>query len=181
MAAESMVFPVPSELVMPFAGYLTLTGTFGAIESLGASLLGSLAGSLLSYWLAMKWGPAVTAPFVRWHFVSQRHLDETRAFFERHGTGAVLAARFIPVVRHLISLPAGYSRMGIKGFVAATAVGAFAWNGILFYAGYALGENWAAVRRTLEPYEIAFVAALVAAGLAFAWRLRQTAISDSRS
>ncbi|MEA3190939.1 MAG: hypothetical protein QOD77_1521 [Thermoplasmata archaeon] len=140
MAAESMVFPVPSEAVMPFAG---LAAARGEMSVLGV-LLASTAGSLLGSWLGYLMGKHGLLPLVerygRYVFVQPHHVAKAHAFFARRGVWAVFLCRFIPGVRHVSSMPAGAARMPLGPFLAATAVGATIWNMFLFWLGYRYGQ-----------------------------------------
>jgi membrane protein DedA with SNARE-associated domain len=145
MTAESMLLPVPSEAVMPFAGFLAAQGRFSLPLVLLAALLGSLVGSLVSYALG-AWG--IEPALERWGkylFVKKEHLAASHRWFERRGALAVFFARFVPGVRHVVSIPAGTARMPLGPFLLATALGAGAWNAVLAIAGYELGSRWADV------------------------------------
>lgn len=161
MAAESMFLPVPSEVVMPFAGYLVFLGSFAMPAVLAAAFAGSMAGSLLSYGLGARGGRPFVERYGRWLLVGPQELAWTERFFARYGPWAVLVVRFVPVVRHVISIPAGMARMRLAPFLLATGLGAFAWNAILAYAGVQLGPRWQALRAALEPYELAVLALVV--------------------
>lgn len=173
MAAESMFFPVPSEVVMPFAGYLVGEGTFTLAAVLAVALLGSIAGSLASYEIGRRGGRPFVERYGRYFLIGHRELAWTDHFFERYGTWAVLVARFIPAVRHVISIPAGVAQLPMRKFLPATIVGAFAWNAFLAYVGLRLGASWRSFGEQLEPYELAIVG-LVLVGLAafVVWRVR---------
>lgn len=141
MTLESMVAPVPSEAVMPFAGVLWAQGEMSFAGILLASTAGSVAGSLLSYAMGRYGGRAFILAYGRYLLLSARDLDFAERFFTRHGAKAVFISRFIPVVRHVSSIPAGMGNMRISTFILYTALGAGAWNAILAYAGYHLGQN----------------------------------------
>ena len=171
MALESMVAPVPSELVMPFAGFLIFTGHFDPLAVMVASSLGSIVGSLLSYGLGMLGEPAVHR-FGRYLLLNPHHLEWTKKFFHRHGGKTIFIARFIPVVRHLISIPAGLARMSLIPFILYTAVGATLWNGFLTYLGVRLKENWRIVQQYTHILDYLVVAALLAAVGYFVWKIK---------
>lgn len=170
MAFESMVLPVPSEGVMPFAGFLVASGRFRSLWLVTTvATIGSLAGSWLSYELGKHWGRPFIDRWGRWLLVSRSDLDWSERFFRRYGTGAILVARFIPVVRHLISIPAGVARMKLAPFLVATAIGAFLWNGFLAYLGLLLGQNWERVKEVLEPVDLGVLLVLLVGLAAFVW------------
>lgn len=171
MALESMIAPVPSELVMPFAGFLIFSGHFDPLTVMVASSLGSIVGSLLSYGLGML-GEPVVLRYGRYLFLNPHHLEWTKKFFARHGGKTIFIARFIPVVRHLISIPAGLARMSLPRFVVYTLVGATLWNGFLTYLGMRLKENWRLIQQythILDYFVVAGILALVAYSF---WKLR---------
>lgn len=154
MAMESMVFPVPSELVMPLAGFLAGRGIFDFWLVVLVSALGSIAGSLSSYWIGRKFGHRVVLRYGKLLLLDETHLREAEERFRREGEKTIFVSRFIPVVRHLISIPAGIGKMDLKKFCAYTFAGSAIWNAILAFAGFELGENWPAVRNYLEPISI---------------------------
>ena len=157
MVLESMVAPVPSEAVMPFAGFLWFQKTFTLWGVIVASTAGSLVGSLLSYWIGAKGGRVIVERYGKYLFLNVHHLDVTERFFARYGAKAVFVSRFIPVVRHLISIPAGVGKMPIGKFCVYTIVGAGLWNSFLTWVGYALGQNWQSVQRYSHAIDIAVV------------------------
>jgi len=172
MALESMIAPVPSELVMPFAGFLIVRGDFAAAPVILASSLGSITGSLLSYGMGML-GKPVVLKYGRYLFLNPHHLEWTHAFFERHGGKTIFICRFIPVVRHLISIPAGLARMRLAPFIILTLLGATLWNGFLTYMGTLLQENWQLVQKYTHVLDILVIAALLAAGAYLVWKLKK--------
>jgi membrane protein DedA with SNARE-associated domain len=171
MALESMIAPVPSELVMPFAGFLIFTGHFDPVAVIVASALGSICGSMISYGMGML-GEPVVLRYGRYLLLNPHHLQWTNRFFARHGGKTIFISRFIPVVRHLISIPAGLARMSLIPFVIFTAVGATLWNSILTYLGVRLKENWFLIQQYTHILDFVVLAALLAAGLYFIWKLR---------
>lgn len=168
MALESMIFPIPSEIVMPFAGFLISTGnfTFGGI--LIFSTLGSLAGSLLSYYLGRFGGNKLILKYGKYFLLDEHDLQKTETWFATKGEKTIIVGRFIPVVRHLISIPAGIGKMNLRRFSFYTALGAACWNMLLAYAGYVSGKNWVVIRQYTEPVSI--IIALVLA-VVFCWIL----------
>ncbi len=142
MSLESMVAPVPSELVMPFAGFLIATGEFSLAGVALASILGSIAGSLLSYYAGAVGGRPLVTRWGKYLLLDEGHLAQTERFFSRYGEKAIFIARLIPVVRHLISIPAGIGKMKISKFILYTVAGAALWNMFLAWAGIMLRERW---------------------------------------
>ncbi|HUZ17418.1 MAG TPA: DedA family protein [Spirochaetia bacterium] len=182
MTAESMFLPVPSEAVMPFTGFLVADGYFRFEWVIIASVLGSIAGSLISY-LIGAWGGK---PFVdrlgKYVLLDRRDLESTQRFFDRRGEVTIFISRFIPVVRHLISLPAGAARMNLTRFLLFTAFGAGIWDTFLSVAGYYLRDNWAHIMRYGHTIDAVVVLLLV---LLVAWyvyrHLRRRALDRKES
>ncbi len=145
MMLESMFFPVPSEAVMPFAGFLIVDGTLTWTGTILFATLGSLAGSIISYTIGYYGGKTFIIKFGRFFLLKEKHLDMSERFFTRHGQITIFASRFIPVVRHFISIPAGAGKMNFIRFCIYTVLGAGIWNTFLTYLGYKLKQNWDSV------------------------------------
>lgn len=169
MIMESMVFPVPSEAVMPFAGYLIADGRMAWAGVLVASTLGSVIGSLLSYTIGYYGGRPFLMRYGKWFLLSTKDLDFTEAFFTKHGTWAIFVARFIPLVRHLISVPAGLAKMPLLPFLICTTLGATAWNMFLAWAGFQLQKNWEVVHEYAHPIDMGVAVILLLAGVWFVY------------
>lgn len=152
MAIESSVLPLPSELVMPPAGYLAAQGKMNALAAVLCGTVGSVLGALVNYGLAVFVGEPVLRKYGKYVLVSEQSLDRTERFFRRHGEISTFVGRLLPVIRHLISIPAGMSRMGLGRFVMFTAVGAGIWCAILTYLGWLIGRHGEAVDRAIGPY-----------------------------
>jgi membrane protein DedA with SNARE-associated domain len=141
MAIESSVLPLPSELIMPPAGYLAAKGQMNAYGAVLAGAVGSILGALVNYALAVFVGEPILRRYGKYVLISERSLDKAEAFFKRHGEIGTLLGRLLPVVRHLISIPAGVCRMNLPRFVVFTGVGAGGWCAILVYIGWLLGSH----------------------------------------
>jgi membrane protein DedA with SNARE-associated domain len=161
MVLESMVFPIPSEAVMPFAGFLVVTGRFTLAGVIAASTLGSIGGSLISYAMGRYGGEPFFRKFGKYLLLDMHELEATQRYFQKRGQITIFVCRFIPVVRHLISIPAGAGRMPLLPFVIYTTVGAALWNTILTVAGMALKQNWDSLMRYSHTIDIVVVAILV--------------------
>jgi membrane protein DedA with SNARE-associated domain len=160
MALESMIFPVPSEAVMPFAGFLIHEGKFSFAGTIFFSTLGSIIGSLISYVMGSKGGRPFVLRFGRYLLLDLHDLEATEKFFAKYGDKTIFICRFIPVVRHLISIPAGVGKMNLLKFSLYTIIGAAIWNGFLAWVGYRLKDNWEAVMKYSHVADIAVVASL---------------------
>jgi len=170
MAMESMIFPVPSELVMPFAGFLAAQGRFSFWLVILFSSLGSIIGSLISYYIGKYGGEVLVRKYGRYLLLNEYDLQKTHEWFQRKGELTIFTSRFIPVVRHLISIPAGIGEMNVKKFLAYTLIGATLWNTFLTYLGFKLGENWAQVRQYSEYISLPIAVIVVVVGGYFLYR-----------
>lgn len=156
---------------MPFAGFLIFMGDFHWLPVIVASSLGSIAGSLLSYGMGML-GEPVVLRYGRYLLLNPHHLEWTKKFFDRHGGKTIFICRFIPVVRHLISIPAGLARMSLVPFILYTVVGATLWNSFLTYLGVRLKENWWIIQRYTHILDYFVVAGLIIVAVYFFWKLK---------
>jgi len=157
MTMESMVFPVPSEAVMPFAGFLIEQGTFTFQGVLFVSTLGSIFGSLISYYIGYFGGMPFVKKFGKYALLDMEELETTERFFKKRGELTIFICRLIPVVRHLISIPAGTGKMNIWKFSIFTILGAGIWNAFLAYVGYVLKSNWDEVMKYSHIIDIVVV------------------------
>jgi len=146
MAMESSVLPVPSELVMPPAGYLAAKGEMSFVVALACGVLGSVLGALANYYGAHWIGGPFFRRYGKYVFLSEAALARSERFFAQHGEFSTFVGRLFPVVRHLISIPAGLHRMPLPKFIGYTALGALVWCTILTWIGYALGRNEAVLQ-----------------------------------
>jgi membrane protein DedA with SNARE-associated domain len=170
MVAESMILPVPSEAVLPFAGFLASDGRMSLALAFAVSLAGTLVGSLLSYGMGAYGVRPLLERYGKYVLVTPHHIETTHAFFERKGGSlTVFLARFVPVVRHLISIPAGSARMPLGRFLLATALGGGLWDAFLLYVGYLLGKNWETVTALVDQWKWAILGAAVIAAAIAAW------------
>lgn len=166
VALESLVPPVPSEVVLSLAGYLAGVGRVSLGLVLVAATAGSVLGALLLYRLGQVVGPERLRRWIgRIPLVDADDLDKADDWFERHGQAAVLLGRCVPVVRSLVSVPAGVNRMGLGRFTLFTAIGSGAWNGLLIGAGYLLGSRWQRVEQFSHWFDYAILASFVVAAV----------------
>jgi membrane protein DedA with SNARE-associated domain len=174
---ESTLVPIPSELVMPLAGYMASQGEFSLPVILVINTSAALLGSGLCYWIGVVGGKPFLRKYGKYFLIRQHDIDRTEAFFAKHGNKTILIGRFLPVIRHVISVPAGIARMPLRGFFLQTFLGATIWGGTLILLGYYVGANWEAFARTLKRVDlligIILVLALVALGIRFVVRRRR--------
>ena len=174
---ESTLVPIPSELVMPFAGFMAWKGEFSLPVILVINSVAALIGSSICYGIGVVGGKPFLVNYGKYFLVRRHDIDRTEAFFARHGKKTILIGRFLPVIRHVISVPAGIARMPMPGFLLQTFLGATIWGGCLILVGYYVGANWEPLARTLKRVDLLIgtilVLALVALGIRFVVRRRR--------
>jgi membrane protein DedA with SNARE-associated domain len=165
MFAENVFPPIPSEVIMPLAGFMASQGKFTFAGVVVAGTLGSVLGALPPYYLGRAVGEERLKELAdrhgRWLTVSRRDVERAKRWFDRHGAAAVFFCHFVPGVRSLISIPAGVGRMNMAAFLACTAAGAGLWVVLLAALGYFLGANFRRVEEHLDPASYVVLGALV--------------------
>lgn len=173
VALESIFPPIPSEVVLPFAGFYAGKGEASVPGMILAATVGSVVGALVLYGLAAWIGPERLRRFVvakgRWFGVKEHDLDRAEAWFDKRANTAVLLGRCVPLVRSIVSIPAGFRRMPLVRFTVYTAIGSLAWNVALISAGAILGNRWEEVGDVVGLFQWAVI--LVVGGLVgwFSW------------
>jgi membrane protein DedA with SNARE-associated domain len=172
MFVENVFPPIPSEVIVPLAGYLVSRGEMAFVAVVLAGTLGSVLGALLLYALGRKSGERRLKELAdkhgRWLTVSRRDLERAKRWFDRHGMAAVFFCRLVPGLRSLISIPAGIARMNFPLFLACTVIGSALWTAALAWFGYLLGSNFEKVEEYLDPVTWVVFAAI---GLAYIVRV----------
>jgi membrane protein DedA with SNARE-associated domain len=169
MAIESACIPLPSEIIMPFAGYLVSTGRFTLIGAATAGALGCNVGSTLAYYVAASGGRKAFERWGSYVLLSHAELDHAERFFARYGSITVFVGRLLPVIRTFIAFPAGLARMPMLKFQIYTFLGSWPWCFALAYVGYRLGARWNSdpeLRRLFHESDAVIVLVLIAG---FAW------------
>jgi membrane protein DedA with SNARE-associated domain len=172
MGIESACVPLPSEIIMPFAGYLVYTGRFSLFWAATAGAIGCNVGSVLAYWIGAAGGRPLVERYGQWVLMSNHDLDRMTRFFEKYGTITVLVGRLLPVVRTFIAFPAGVARMPQLRFHIYTFIGSWPWCFGLAYAGMKLGEKWHTDPRfeqAFHRFHLVVELALLAAIVWFVW------------
>ncbi len=168
MALESMVAPVPSELVMPFVGFLVHEGKFSLPAAILATSIGSIVGSVVSYYMGYWGGRPLVLKVGRYLLLNPEHLVWTERWFAERGSWTIFVSRFVPVVRHLISIAAGLGRMKVAPFCIYTVLGATMWNSFLLGCGYFLRQNWTLVQQYSHEVDLVVVIGFAVVGVWFA-------------
>src|SRR6266700_2457341 len=169
MAIESACIPLPSELIMPFAGYLVFQGTMKLLLVATAGAIGCNVGSLIAYEIGCYGGRPLVERYGRWILMGHRELDWADRFFAHWGYLAVFIARLLPVVRTFIALPAGVARMPRLRFHVYTFLGSWPWCFGLAWLGMKLGENWRVVGKYLHKFDAVILVVLVVGIVWFVW------------
>ena len=171
---ENVFPPIPSEAILPLAGFLAGEGEMWLPGVILAATLGAVVGALILYafgavvgdtrlrWLVNRYG--------KWFSVRESDLDTANGWFDRHGGKAVMICRVVPIVRSLISIPAGLRRMPLSQFVLYTALGSLVWNCVLVLTGWWLGDNWDEVGKYVDYLEIPVILAVIGAVGWFIWK-----------
>jgi len=166
MAIESACIPLPSELIMPFSGYLVSTGDFDLHSASIAGAVGCAIGSAVAYWVGVWGGRPFLERYGRYVLIRRKDLDMADRFFERWGMWAVFISRLLPVIRTFISLPAGISRMPFMPFLILSFAGSVPWCYLLTYVGKVLGENWQNIRHYFHGADL-LIGAFLLVGFGF--------------
>lgn len=164
MVLESACIPLPSEVIMPFGGFLAWAGHLQLWIVIGMGTLGNIVGSLVAYYVGKLGGRAVITRYGRYIHVTERHLKKAEDWFDKRGEWAVFVGRLLPGIRTFISLPAGIAQMNVVKFTVFSAIGSLPWVAALGYAGYKLGQNWEGITTYTHPliYVVAAVVVLLA-------------------
>jgi membrane protein DedA with SNARE-associated domain len=178
MAIESAMVPLPSELILPYAGFLVsdthqlepLThGPWNFWIVAIVATIGNTLGSLVAYAIGAYGGRPFLERYGRYLLIRPHEIVVADAFFAKHGAATVFIGRLLPIVRTFISFPAGVARMPLGTFIVYSTVGAFLWSCLLVYAGTVLGANWMQIRHALQPFDLLIAVAFVAAVVLFIW------------
>ena len=184
MAIESACIPLPSEIIMPFAGYLVSLGKMNLYWVATAGAIGCNLGSIVAYEAARWGGRPFVARFGKYVLVSLEDLDRAQRFFERWGSIAVLVCRMLPVVRSFIAFPAGLARMNLVKFHVYTFIGSWPFCYVLALIGRELGEAWQTdprVKAVFHQLEAVILVAIVVGGIWFVWhKLRQASDDEEQ-
>ena len=178
MAIESAMIPLPSELILPYAGFLV--SDLSQLEPLTGSpwnywivvvvaTIGNTLGSLVAYVIGAYGGRPFLERYGKYLLIRPHEIELADRFFANHGAATVFVGRLLPVVRTFISFPAGVARMPIGRFIVYSTAGAFPWSMLLVYAGMVLGANWVDIRHALQPFDLAIALAVVLAVVLFVW------------
>jgi membrane protein DedA with SNARE-associated domain len=164
---ENVFPPIPSEIVLPFAGFVAQRGSDSVVLMILAATVGSVIGALIMYWIAAVIGDerlnAFTRKFGKWVQIREADLTRAEEWFDRHAVSAVLVGRCVPLIRSVVSIPAGFRRMKLVPYITYTFLGSLVWNIALVGAGAILGENWERVEPVVAAFQWIVIVLVVAA------------------
>ena len=157
MAAENACIPIPSELILGFAGYLIFADQMTFTGALVASMVGGMAGSIFAYTVGHYGGRTFVDKYGHYFFVKKSHVDIAQNWFDKYGLKAVFFSRMLPVVRTFISLPAGFAHVDMKKFLTLTFLGSLPWTALILFAGMMLGKSWEIMLKVGHQASLIFV------------------------
>lgn len=176
MTIESICIPIPSEVIMPFAGYLAYVHTLSFWPVVVIGTLGNVVGGLIAYAIGYYGGRPFIRKFGRYVLLNHRHLDKAEIWFRKYGEATVFFGRMVPAVRTFVSLPAGVAKMPLLRFIIFSALGSLPWNFAMTYAGFQLHAHWSTIEEKLKPFTYIGAAILVIAVLWFWFSRRQNRV-----
>jgi len=170
MALQTVAVPIPSEVILPFAGFLAFTGRFNIwlIALIGA--IGSCAGSSIAYYIGYKGGRPLVERYGKYVLISHQDLNLAEKFFNRFGSVAVFFGQLLPIVRTFIGFVAGLAKENYKKFLLSVSVGSFIWSLVLAYIGKQLGANWGTLRDRFHNLDLLIVVVIVLGIILWVWR-----------
>lgn len=167
IALGLMLEVIPSEIVLGYGGYMISQGTIGFTGAVIAGTIGGTIAQLFLYWLGSYGGRPVLERYGKYLLINKHHIDVSEQWFKKYGPGVIFSARFIPVVRHAISIPAGIARMSFIKFTLYTIAAVIPWTIFFLYLGIVLGENWAGIKDVAKPYIIPVSIIALGAGIVY--------------
>lgn len=170
MLAESCGIPMPSEVIMPFSGFLVADGKMLFWLIVLAGTFGNLVGSWLAYWIGIKGGRPLIEKYGKYILISRHDLDLADHWFAKYGDWTVFFGRLLPVIRTYISFPAGISKMDFKRFSVYTFLGALPWTALFAWLGVKMGSNWELIRAKLHSFDLAMLIVVIALIVLYVWR-----------
>ena len=157
MAMENACIPIPSELILGFAGYLIFAERMTFTGAIIAGMVGGMLGSIFAYLIGHSKGRAFVDKYGKYFFIKKSHVDLAQKWFDKYGIKAVFFSRMLPVVRTFISLPAGFAHVNLKQFLFYTFLGSLPWTALILFAGMKLGENWKYLLELGHEFSVAFI------------------------
>ncbi|UOY92765.1 DedA family protein [Ectobacillus sp. JY-23] len=174
IALGLMIEVIPSEIVLSYAGYMVSQGKVNFVEAVIAGTIGGTLAQIFLYWLGYYGGRPFVEKYGKYVLINKHHLDIAESWFNKYGVGVIFSARFIPVVRHAISIPAGLAKMSLWKFTLYTVLAVIPWSIFFIYLGEKLGANWRHIKEYAAPYTPYFIAsALVFVAIYIAYKMKK--------
>jgi membrane protein DedA with SNARE-associated domain len=174
IAIGLMLEVIPSEIVLGYGGYMISKGSIGFAGAVIAGTIGGTIAQLFLYWLGYYGGRPVLEKYGKYILINRHHIDLSEQWFNKFGPGVIFSARFIPVVRHAISIPAGIARMSSIKFTLYTIAAIIPWTIFFLYLGIVLGENWAGIKDAAKPFIVPISILALGAGTVYLLAARKT-------
>lgn len=168
---ENACIPIPSELILGFAGYLIFAERMTFTGAIIAGMVGGMLGSIFAYWVGHSKGREFVDKYGKYFFIKKSHVDLAQRWFDKYGIKAVFFSRMLPVVRTFISLPAGFAHVNLKQFLFYTFIGSLPWTALILFAGMKLGESWKYLLEVGHEASIAFVVIVIL--IILVWYIRK--------
>lgn len=162
-----MLEVIPSEIVLSYAGYLVSTGSITFWGAVAFGTIGGVIAQLFIYWIGRYGGRPVLERYGKYILIQKKHIDYAEDWFNRYGTGVIFTARFIPVVRHAISIPAGIAKMSHAKFITLTTLAVIPWSIVFVYLGFKLGTEWESINKVAGPYVKYFALAAIVSAIGY--------------
>ena len=176
MTLESMLIPIPSEVIMPFAGYLVFLNDLNFLLTSLVGAAGNLLGSVIAYYIGLRVGRNAVLKYGKYIYLNENHLKMAEGWFSRHGDKIIPLSRCLPIIRTYLSLPAGFAKMNFKKFAAYTFLGSLPWSFALTYFGLLLGNNWKTILGFTQYADIVVIVGVAALVTWFLLRRRKLTI-----
>ena len=181
MVLDSSMIPIPSELILVFSGYLVTTGTFEPISLILAGSFWNVIGSIITYYIGLKFGRLFILRFGKYFFIKARHLEYTKKLFQKYGDKISFLGRLFPAIRTYISLPCGLAKMNLVKYSIYTYIGSAIWNTIFIYIGIQLGSKWRDIDNYAIYFEIVTACAIVGFVIWFTIKMQRKRNSNKKS
>ncbi|MCC3648063.1 MULTISPECIES: DedA family protein [Bacillaceae] len=173
IALGLMVEVIPSEIVLSYGGFLVSTGKIHFIGALLAGIAGGTLAQLFLYWLGAYGGRPVLDKYGKYLLIQKKHLDASEKWFEKYGTGVIFTARFIPVIRHAISIPAGIAKMPLSVFTVYTLAAMVPWTVLFLLLGMELGDHWRDIKEYAKPFILPIIVIALVSGAIYLFYMKR--------
>lgn len=173
IALGLMIEIIPSEIVLGYGGYMISQGLLEYPLAVLSGVIGGTMAQLFLYWAGYYGGRPFLEKYGKYVFIHKKHIDVSEQWFQKYGAGVIFSARFIPVVRHAISIPAGIAKMSIEKFIFYTVAAILPWTVLFLYLGEILGKNWVNIKSYAEPYILPIIIVAILMGIIYFWVKRK--------